>query len=171
MDDLPGLFTFLGRGENEKKPDAFKTILAIVLLFAVSLAITGSFAWFIGASFRRAEKFSSERLKGKFGGLALRALFDFFSIFVLTVVTLAIFFIFMERNTPQRILVATYLSAFLIVMMVRLFSRFFLAPKDGNLRFLPMDDENALFLHRWILAIAIVGSFGWLTCGIFRVAG
>jgi small-conductance mechanosensitive channel len=171
VNDLPGLFTFLGRGENEKKPDAFKTILAIVLLFAVSLAITGSFAWFVGASFQRAEKFSSERSKGRFGGLALRALFDLFSIFILTVVTLAIFFIFMERNTPQRILVATYLSAFLIVMLVRLFSRFFLAPKDRNLRFLPMEDENALFLHRWILAIAIVGSFGWLTCGIFRVAG
>jgi small-conductance mechanosensitive channel len=171
VNDLPGLFTFLGRGENEKKPDAFKTILAIVLLFAVSLAITGSFAWFVGASFQRAEKFSSERSKGRFGGLALRALFDLFSIFILTVVTLAIFFIFMERNTPQRILVATYLSAFLIVMLVRLFSRFFLAPNDRNLRFLPMEDENALFLHRWILAIAIVGSFGWLTCGIFRVAG
>jgi small-conductance mechanosensitive channel len=171
LDTLPGLFTFLGRGENEEKPDAFKTILGILLLFAVSLAITWSFGWFTGASYRRVEKSSSESLKARIGALALRAALDFFSICVLTVATLAIFFIFMERNTPQRILVATYLSAFLIVMILRLLSRFFLTPKAGNLRFLPMDDENALFLHRWIMAIAIVGSFGWLTCGIFRVAG
>jgi small-conductance mechanosensitive channel len=171
LDDLPGLFTFLGKGEDEEKPDAFKTILGIALLFAVSLAITWSFGWFIGASYRRVEKSSSQSLKARIGGLALKALFDFFSICFLTVATLALFFIFMDRNTPQRILVATYLSAFLIVMIVRLLSRFFLTPKAGNLRFLPMDDENALFLHRWIMAIAIVGSFGWLTCGIFRIAG
>ncbi|MGD2272824.1 MAG: mechanosensitive ion channel, partial [Desulfobacterales bacterium] len=109
--------------------------------------------------------------KARIGGLALRAMFDFFLICVLAVSTLAIFFIFMDRSTPQRILVATYLSAFLIVMIVHLLSRFFLAPKAGNLRLLPINDINALFLHRWIMAIAIVGSFGWLTCGIFRIAG
>jgi small-conductance mechanosensitive channel len=39
------------------------------------------------------------------------------------------------------------------------------------LRFLPFKDETAQYLHRWFMAIAIVGSFGLLTCGIFRLAG
>jgi hypothetical protein len=34
-----------------------------------------------------------------------------------------------------------------------------------------MDDETAAYLYRWITAIAVAGSFGFLTCGIFRVAG
>jgi len=33
-----------------------------------------------------------------------------------------------------------------------------------------VDNETALFLYRWIVAIAAVGGFGWLTCGILRVA-
>jgi hypothetical protein len=77
----------------------------------------------------------------------------------------------MKRSGPQSVLVATYLTAFLIVMGVQLISRFFLAPKVPTLRFLPMDDEMAKYLYRWIIAIAVVGSFGFLTCGIFRVAG
>jgi small-conductance mechanosensitive channel len=77
----------------------------------------------------------------------------------------------MKRSGPQSVLVATYLTAFLIVMGVQLISRFFLAPKVPPLRFLPMDDEMAKYLYRWIIAIAVVGSFGFLTCGIFRVAG
>jgi len=51
--------------------------------------------------------------------------------------------------------VATYLAAFLIVMGVQLISRFFLAPKVPTLRFLPMDDETAKYLYRWIIAIAV----------------
>jgi hypothetical protein len=90
---------------------------------------------------------------------------------IFTFATLALFFIFMKRSSPQSVLVVTYLIAFLIVMGVQLISRFFLAPKAPTLRFLPMDDEAAKYLYRWIIAIAVVGSFGFLTCGIFRVAG
>jgi hypothetical protein len=49
-----------------------------------------------------------------------------------------------------------------------LVSRFSLAPKVPKLRFLPLDDETAAYLCRWIIAIAVAGSFGFLTCGIFR---
>jgi small-conductance mechanosensitive channel len=90
---------------------------------------------------------------------------------IFAIAALAIFFIFMKRSGPQSVLVATYLAAFLIVMGVHLISRFFMAPKVPALRFLPMDDETAKYLYRWIIAIAVAGSFGFLTCGIFRVAG
>ena len=46
-----------------------------------------------------------------------------------------------------------------------------LVPNVPALRFLPVSDSVAEYLHRWILAIAVVGSFGLLTCGIFKVAG
>jgi len=40
-----------------------------------------------------------------------------------------------------------------------------------KIRFLPIRNETARYLYRWIVAIATVGSFGWLTCGFLRVAG
>ena len=110
-------------------------------------------------------------MKGRIGGLALRALLDILFMLVFTIVTLVLFFIFMDRTGPQRVLVATYLTAFLVVMAVQLISRFFLTPKAPALRFLPVDDENAVYLHRWLISISAVITFGFFTCGIFRVAG
>jgi small-conductance mechanosensitive channel len=98
-------------------------------------------------------------------------LLDFISICVFAIATLAIFYIFLDRYTGQRVLVATYLMAFVIVRCFHLVSRFLLVPNVPALRFLPMSDSTAAYLHRWTMAIAVVGSFGLLTCGIFRLAG
>ena len=66
---------------------------------------------------------------------------------------------------------STYLAAFVIVQVAFLISRFFLAPRVSALRFLPFSDETALYLHRWLIALTAVGSFGTLTSGIIRLAG
>jgi small-conductance mechanosensitive channel len=108
---------------------------------------------------------------GKIGGLSFRALLDLVSICVFVIATLAIFYIFLDRNTGQRVLVATYLMAFVIVRCFHLVSGFLLVPNVPALRFLPMSDGTAEYLHRWTMAIAVIGSFGLLTCGIFRLAG
>jgi small-conductance mechanosensitive channel len=66
---------------------------------------------------------------------------------------------------------STCLAAFVIVQAAFLTSRFFLAPRLLALRFLPFSDETALYLHRWVIALTTVGSFGTLACGIVRLAG
>ena len=170
-DDLPHLYHLLSKGENQEKPDPFKIIISVIGLLTASLVILWLFRRYTAAFYRRIERAISADWKSKIGGLALRLLLDFLSMFIFAIAALAIFFIFMERSGPQSVLVTTYLAAFLIVMGVQLISRFFLAPNVSVLRFLPMDDETAKYLYRWILAIAVTGSFGFLTCGIFRVAG
>jgi len=170
-EDLPHLYQLLSKGESQEKPDPFKTIMSVIGLLGASLVILWLFKRYIAAFYRRIESATSADWKAKIGGLSLRSLLDFISMLIFAIAALAIFFIFMKRSGPQSVLVATYLVAFLIVMGVQLISRFFLAPKVPALRFLPMDDEIAKYLYRWIIAIAVVGSFGFLTCGIFRVAG
>jgi small-conductance mechanosensitive channel len=49
-----------------------------------------------------------------------------------------------------------------------LLSRLILSPNSPALRFLPMDGETAGYLHRWMIRIAVVGVFGWLTAGMLR---
>ena len=63
------------------------------------------------------------------------------------------------------------MSALVIVQAAFLVLRFFLAPRVPALRFLPFNDETALYLHRWLIALTAVGSFGILTCGFIRLAG
>jgi len=170
-EDLPHLYQLLSKGESQEIPDPFKTIISVIGLLGASLVILWLFKRYIAAFYRRIESATSADWKAKIGGLALESLLDFISMLIFAITALAIFFIFMKRSGPQSVLVATYLAAFLIVMGVQLISRFFLAPKVPALRFLPMDDETAKYLYRWLIAIAVAGSFGFLTCGIFRVAG
>jgi small-conductance mechanosensitive channel len=170
-EDMPRLYKLLGKGERKEKPDAFKTILSVIGVFLASFVILWFFRRFTAATYRRIENATSVNMKARVGGLALQALLDLLFMFIFTIVTLALFFIFMERSGPQRVLVATYLAAFLIVMAVQLVLRFFLTPKGPALRFLPMDDGTAVYLYRWLIAISAVITFGWFTSGIFRVAG
>jgi small-conductance mechanosensitive channel len=170
-EDLPHLYHLLSKGEGKQKPDPFKTIMSVIGLLVASLIIFWFFRRYTAAFCHRIESTASTEWKAKIGGLTLRSLLDLLSMIVFVIAGLTIFFIFMERSGPQSVLVATYLAAFLIVMGVQLVSRFFLAPKVPALRFLPLDDETAVYLCRWIMAIAVAGSFGFLTCGIFRVAG
>jgi small-conductance mechanosensitive channel len=170
-EDLPKIYKLLGKGERKEKPDAFKTILSVIGVFLASLVILWFFRRSAAAAYRRIGHATSVNMKARIGGLALRALLDMLFMFIFAIVTLTLFFIFMDRSGPQRVLVATYLAAFLIVMAVQLVSRFFLTPKVPALRFLPVDDEIAVYLYRWLIAISAVITFGWFTCGIFRVAG
>ncbi len=170
-EDLPHLYHLLSKGENQEKPDPYNTFLSVIGLLTASLVILWLFRRYTAAFYRRVESATSVDWKSKIGGLALQSLLDLISMLFFAIAALAIFFIFMKRSGPQSVLVTTYLVGFLIVMGVQLISRFFLAPTVPVLRFLPMDDQTAKYLYRWIMTIAGVGSFAFLTCGIFRVAG
>jgi hypothetical protein len=170
-EDQPRLYHLLGKVDNQEKLEPVKASFSVIGLLAASLAVYWLFRRYLAAFYRRIESATSAGWKAKFGGLALRSLLDFTSMIIFTLAALALFFIFMKRSSPQSVLVVTYLVAFVIVMGIQLISRFFLAPKVPALRFVPLSDENAEYLYRWITAIAGVASFGFLTCGIFRVAG
>jgi len=168
-DDVPGIFTYLGTGERKSTPQ--RTIFSVVIVFAASFIITWLFRSYTGKARRRVEDHIPTGWMAKVGGLLFRSLLDFLSICVFVIATLVIYYAFLDRTTGQRVLIATYLVAFVIVFAVHLVSRFLLVPKVSALRFLPLKDETAQYLHRWFMAIAIIGSFGMLTCGIYRLAG
>ncbi len=170
-DEMPRLFHLLRKDESQTKPDAFKTIMSVIGLLAGSLIIYGLFRRSLAAAYGRIEGVTDPSGKTKVGGLLLRALLDSLCMLVFAIAALVIFFLFMQRTGPQSVLVATYVAAFLIVMGVQVVLRFFLVPKKPVLRFLPLEDHTAKYLYRWIVAIAVVISFGFLTCGIFRLAG
>ena len=168
-EEVPSLFTYLGTGEEHDNP--YLTILSVIAVFAASLLITWFFQLYTRGAYHRLETASYSSGLGKLGALTLRALLDALAVLVFAAATLSIFYIFLERNMGQRVLVASYLAAFGIVGIFRLVSRFLLSPHAPDIRVLPMGSETAVYLHRWILAIVMVGAFGFLTCGIFRLAG
>ncbi|MGD8881350.1 MAG: hypothetical protein PVI82_05655, partial [Desulfobacterales bacterium] len=115
-EDMPKIYKLLGKGERQEKPDAFKTILSVIGVFLASLVIVWFFRRSAAATYRRIANATSVNMKARIGGLTLRALLDMLFMFIFAIVALALFFIFLDRTGPQRVLVATYLAAFLIVM-------------------------------------------------------
>jgi small-conductance mechanosensitive channel len=166
-DDLPKVFAqFLAGGGTL---DFFKILLSVIILFAVSLTIEFVFRRYTGKARQNIETTPPINWRVKMGRLALRSLLDFGSICVFALATLALSFIFIEKAGGQRLVVITYLAAFLIVMGVQMVSRFLLAPTAPALRYFPLDDDTALYIHKWVMRITVVGAFGWLTCGLIRL--
>jgi small-conductance mechanosensitive channel len=166
---FPSLYTYLGKGERDT--NSTKVIISAIAVFLAAFFIDFLFYRYTKALRRRIAATPPVDWKAKMSALGLRGLLDLVSICVFAAAVLVIFYLFLNRTTPQRVLVATYLAAFLIVRAAHLLSRLLLAPRLPALRILPLGDDTALYLHRWIMAIVAVGSFGLLTCGIFRLAG
>jgi len=169
MTEIPSLYTYLGKGERDA--NSTSVIISAILVFLAAFFIDFLFNRYTAAVRRRIEATPPVDWKAKMSALGLRGLLDLASICVFAAAVLVIFYLFLNRTTPQRVLVATYLAAVLVVRAAYLLSRLLLASKIPALRILPLGDETALYLHRWIMAIVAVGSFGLLTCGIFRLAG
>ena len=166
---IPSIFTYLGTGEKESHPK--RTIISVVALFAGAFAIVLLFRFLTTGARRRLEETPGTKMTTRLGASAGLALLRIGGMILLAGATLTFFYIFLNRTTPQRVLVATYLVAILVVWAIAILTRFFLAPGNKNLRFLPVTDEAAVYVYRWVVAIAVVTSFGTLTCGIIRLAG
>ena len=169
MTQIPSLYTYLGKGELDA--NSARVIISAIAVFLAAFFIEFLFNRYTATVRRRIAATPPVNWRTKISALGLRALLDLVSICVFAAAVLVIFYLFLNRTMPQRVLVATYLAAFLIVRAAHLLSRLLLAPRMPALRILPLGDETALYLHRWIMAIVAVGSFGLLTCGIFRLAG
>jgi len=168
--EISVLFAFLGTGERGTKTVA-SVMLSVAAVLAAALIIEWLFIIYTAAARRRITSTRPDKWSAKIGVLTMQALLDFAAIAIFIAAALIVFFIFLDRAAGQRILLATYMTALVIVQVAFLVSRFFLAPRLPALRFLPFNDETALYLHRWLIALTAVGSFGTLTCGIIRLAG
>jgi small-conductance mechanosensitive channel len=168
--EISGLLAFLGSGERGTKTVA-NVILSVAAVLATALLIEWLFILYTSAARRRIASTRPVKSSAKIGTLTMRALLDFSAIVIFIVGVLAVFLVFLDRTAGQRVLMATYMAALVIVQAAFLVSRFFLAPRVPALRFLPLSDETALYLHRWLIALTAVASFGTLTCGVIRLAG
>ena len=167
---VAGIYDFLGQGERGTKT-VTRVILSVGAVLAAALLIEWLFVIYTTTARRHVTSTNPDKWSAKIGALTMRALLDFAAIVIFILAALALFFVFLERTAGQRVLLSTYLAAFVIVHVAFLISRFFLAPRVSALRFLPFTDETALYLHRWLITLTTVGGFGTLTCGVARLAG
>jgi small-conductance mechanosensitive channel len=168
--ELEGIYAFLGRGERGTKTVPH-VILTVAAVLAGGLLIEWLFALYTAAARRRITSSAPSGWIAKIGALAMRALLDLTAIIIFIVAAVILFFLFLDRTAGQRVLLAAYLAGLVFVQGAYLVLRFFLAPRTPALRFLPLSDETALYLHHWLMALTFVICMGNVTTGVIRLAG
>jgi moderate conductance mechanosensitive channel len=168
--EVSGVVAFLARGERGTKSLA-AVILSVGAVLAGALLIEWLFMLYRAKARSSIGSTVPAGWSAKIGVISMRALLDLAAIIIFVIAALVLFFLFLDRTPGQRVLLAGYLAAFVIVQGAFLLSRAFLSPRWPALRLLPFSDETALYLHRWIMALTAVVAFGYVTNGVMRLAG
>jgi small-conductance mechanosensitive channel len=165
-----GIYFLLGEGERGTKTIP-ELILSVAAVLAGALLIEWVFVSITAAARRRIISSAPPGWIAKIGALSLRALLDLAAIAIFIAAALAIFFLFLDLTTGQRVLLAAYLAGLVFVQGACLVLRFFLAPHAAGLRLLPFSDPTAMYLYRWLMALSVVVFMGEVTEGVMRLAG
>ena len=168
--EFEGIYAYLGKGARGTKSVA-RVILSVAAVLSGALLIEWLFVLYSAAARRRVTSSAPSAWIAKIGSLASRALLDFTAIIIFIVAALILFFLLLDRTAGQRVLLAAYLTGLVFVQGAYLVLRFFLAPRASNLRFLPLSDETALYLHYWLMALTVVICMGNVTRAVIRLAG
>ncbi|MGH6913738.1 MAG: hypothetical protein ACREH3_08545, partial [Geminicoccales bacterium] len=173
LPDLPGVVPFLlGRLADGKT--AAQMLLAAVLvaiIFGVGVVAERVFARLTATARASIPDHQVERFTTRLGYLLQRFVWQVLNLVVFGVAIVAIFFAVYQGHAPTRLTVMTYLLAIVLVRLVAAGSRFLLAPWAPSLRLISFRDEDAQRLHRWIVAVAAIGAFGFLSGDLLQLLG
>lgn len=156
---------------GQMTPRKVGTFVGILLLlglfgtFVVGLFVEWAFRrWTRGFRRRIADPPSVEGSYSKAGRAFLLLILEVVGIALLAAVTYGLFFLFFAENIIGRLVVGTYVAAYILYRLVSAVSVLFLAPNRPALRIDGISDTAAVFLHRWVRILAAIVSFGFLTC-------
>jgi hypothetical protein len=107
----------------------------------------------------------------RLGSALYRALADLLGLGAFALLAIGLVAIFVPAPGPVRTFMLTYVTAALVALAAALIARFLLAPDAPSARLLPLSDRAARFLHRWLVALATVGSVAWLTAALLILSG
>jgi len=169
QEEFPAIYKFMGEGEKTEKPA--RAILGVILVFAGAILLDWAFRRYLRSARKKIAGSEPTSWPGRLASLALRAVLDGLSIGFFTVAVLVMGYVFLANTPGQRVLVAAYLAAIVLIRLFAVFFRVLFSVDAPALRILPLSDAAAHYLNRWLLAIVAIESFGLITCGIFRLAG
>jgi moderate conductance mechanosensitive channel len=173
LPELPGVVPFLlGRlAEGKTTAQLLLTVVAVVIMFAAGMVAEMVFRRLTTRMRSRIPDHRVEAFTTRLGYLLQRFGWQLLDLLVFGIATVAVFFALYHGHGATRLTVMTYLLAVVLLRLISDGSRFLLAPHAHELRLIPFDDQAALRLHRWIVAIAAIGTFGFLTLDLLALLG
>ena len=142
-------------------------LLAITVMWFVSCLIVGR--RLDGLRVRIEDVAENATIPTKLGRLVVRALLDVFAVSCIALLTLIPYLLIFNEPEKGRPVIFAWFAAIVIVEVVRLVARFILAPQVAAVRFLPLKDETAQLLNKWVIRIAWVVASGLLASSLVRM--
>ena len=102
---------------------------------------------------------------------AVRFVLDLLPFLAFALVTLVVANSASAPGTPERSVLVGYVTGAIAVSAAAVLLRLVLAPSVPALRLLPLSDEGAAFLYRWLMGIWAIMVFSGLTVGFIGNAG
>jgi moderate conductance mechanosensitive channel len=173
LPELPGVLPFLlGRlAEGKGTAQLLLTAVAVAIMFAVGIVAEVVFRRLTTGMRSRIPDHQVESFTTRLGYLLQRFGWQVLDLLVFGIAIVAAFFTLYHGHEATRLTVMTYVLAVVLLRLVAAGSRLLLAPHAHELRLIPFDDQSALRLHRWVVAVAAIGTFGFLTGDLLALLG
>ena len=107
----------------------------------------------------------------RMGRLFLRALLDLFGVVLILVVVFVGYLLLFPEGAASKPVIIAWLAAIVFLELVKLVTRFILAPKASALRYLPLGDSAAEYLYKWIVWLGRIIAAGLLLTTLLRLEG
>lgn len=173
LPELPGVVPFLlgHLAEGKSTSQLLLTVAAMAVILGTGIVAELVFRRLSAGMRSRIPDHRVESFTLRLGCLLQRFLWQVLDLLVFGIAVVAAFFALYHGHEATRLTVMTYLLAIVLVRLVADGSRFLLAPHAHDLRLIPFGDHDALRLHRWIVAVAAIGTFGFLTGDLLALLG
>ena len=147
-----------------------------VLLRAIGIVLLGMVAWWgtrrASAGLRRTIVTETRATAwGKISRLLARIGLDLTAIAAFAAVVGIAMMVLTEPESPTRLITVTYLLCALTLQVADAIARLLVAPQAPGLRIMRINNAAAASTYRWLMWIAGVATFGFLSCGLIAVMG
>jgi small-conductance mechanosensitive channel len=106
-----------------------------------------------------------------FGNVLSRMLLNAAGLAIYIFVTFILFVLFYRKGEPGYLIASVYIVVSYYVLLFAFAATTIFAPAAGGLRLFPLQERDAVFLHRWIVGISIVAGVVTGTGAILLRAG
>jgi small-conductance mechanosensitive channel len=173
LPELPSVVPFLfGRlAEGKGAAQLLLTVVAVAVMFGVGMIAEMVVKRLTAGMRSRIPNHQVERFTTRLGYLLQRFAWQVLDLLVFGIAIVVAFFAVYQGHGATRLTVMTYVLAVVLLRLVAAASRLLLAPHAPALRLIPLRDQDALRLHRWIIAVAAIAAFGFLTGDLLALLG
>ena len=151
------------------------TLLGLLVVLGLGFAVRFFWRRFVGKHQERLAARSADvgayASLAVFGDAIVWLLLELSGVFIFYLAAIVVVFTFWHGDEAARFFLGTFVSATAGTLFVMAMTEFFLPFKWRVYRLLPLEDRPTLRVRRFVLALALIWNFGFLTCALLAIYG